>query len=228
MPVTELSQFIEARTLGDETARLMREHIIYGNYGPGSRLSEAEVASVLGVSRTCVREAFAILESEGLVRRVRNRYTQIVRFTPRDAREVMQLRSAIEGLCARIVVAEDRVPLEELERCLTGIEQAILSTPIDRRGYVEHDLGFHRALINASGNTHALRHWSLLEAQIHAMLFLVLEDLDVTVESTIGLHSALLETLRCGSPEDAEQALSRHGLSVIHCLEMRLEKESVF
>lgn len=227
MPLIELSQFIEARTLGDETARLMREHIVYGHYAPGSRLSEAEVAGVLGVSRTCVREALAILESEGLVRRVRNRYTQIVRFTPRDAREVMQLRSAIEGLCARIVVAERRVPVAELERCLAGIEQAILSNPVDRRRYVEHDLGFHRALVKASGNTHALRHWTLLEAQIHAMLFLVLEDLDVTVESTIGLHRALLETLRSGSPEDAEQTLSRHGLAVIHCLEKRLGKENV-
>jgi DNA-binding GntR family transcriptional regulator len=50
MSLIELSQFIEARTLGDETARLVREHIVYGSYAPGSRLSEAEVASVLGVS----------------------------------------------------------------------------------------------------------------------------------------------------------------------------------
>ena len=225
MSPRELSQSVEVRTLGDETARLVREHIVYGSYAPGSRLSEAEVANVLAVSRTCVREAFAILEVEGLVRRLRNRYTEVVRFTPRDAREVMQLRSAIEGICARIVVAERRIPLEEMTRCLAGIERAILSTPVDRRGYVEHDLGFHRALVTASGNTHALRHWSLLEAQIQAMLFLVLEDLDVTVESTIGLHRALFETLRDGSPDDAEQALSRHGLSLIPCLEECLQKK---
>jgi DNA-binding GntR family transcriptional regulator len=139
----------------------------------------------------------------------------------------MQLRAAIEGLCARIVVAERLVPVEELERCLAGIERAILSNPVDRRGYVQYDLGFHRALVHASGNTHALRHWSLLEAQIHAMLLLFLEDLDVTVESTIGLHRALLETLRGGSAEDAEQALNLHGLGVIQCLEKRLGKENV-
>ena len=227
MPLIDLSQVAEARTLGDETARLVREHIIYGSYPPGSRLSEVEVANVLAVSRTCVREAFAILESEGLVRRARNRYTEVVRFTPRDAREVMEVRSAIEGLCARIVVTEHRIPVEEMERCLAGIERAILSNPVDRRGYVHHDLGFHRALVTASGNIHALRHWSLLEAQIHAMLYIAIEDLDVTVESTIGLHRALLETLRDGSPEVAEQALRSHGIALIPCLEECLLKKVV-
>lgn len=217
---------ITARTLGDETAQRVREHIVYGTYAPGERLSEVEVAQVLAVSRTCVREAFAILEAEGLLRRVRNRFTEVVRFSAQDAREVMQLRAAIEKICAHTLVATRKLPHELLEQHLDGISRAVLAQPVDRRGYVEHDLGFHRALVLAAENRHALRHWSLLEAQVQTMLFLVLEDLDVTPETTIDLHRELLEILNSGTPDAAAQAVYDHGIGIIPCLEQSLEKET--
>lgn len=215
---------ITAKTLGDETAHRIREQIVCGVYAPSARLSETDVAQALSVSRTCVREAFAILEAEGLLRRVRNRFTEVVRFSPQDAREVMQLRAAIEGICALTLVASGQVPREILEGHLAGIARAILAQPVDRRAYVEHDLGFHRALVLAAQNRHALRHWSLLEAQVQVMLFFVLEDLDVTPETTLDLHRDLLATLLQGTPEDAERAVYAHGIGVIPCLEESLAK----
>ena len=78
----------------------LRSEILDGRHGPGSRLRQEEVANRLGVSTTPVREAFRDLLSEGLVGEDTHRGVVVRGLTFFDAREVFEMRIALEPLLA--------------------------------------------------------------------------------------------------------------------------------
>src|SRR5690349_4617973 len=66
MPAERLA-VISSPLLIEETARVLREHIVEGRLAPGERLSERDLGARLGVSRTPLREALRLLAAERLV-----------------------------------------------------------------------------------------------------------------------------------------------------------------
>ena len=98
-------------TLPATIADQLRELIIEGAFAPGSRLNERKLCDRLGVSRTPLREAFRLLESDGLVELHPNRGAHVVALSENDIRESFELMGALEALsgelaCARITADE--------------------------------------------------------------------------------------------------------------------------
>jgi DNA-binding GntR family transcriptional regulator len=100
--VTLLSKIESAPPLRDQVASQLRTSIINGTLGPGTRLVERELCAQMGVSRPSVREALRQLESEGLITNLPNRGPTVAIVTEKTAAEIYQVRSAIEGLAARL------------------------------------------------------------------------------------------------------------------------------
>ncbi len=88
--------------LVDEVADELRERIYSGSYALGSKLRQEELAEELQVSRTPLREALRVLESEGLLHSEPGRGVRVV---PADVKKFLaayQLREVIDGLAARL------------------------------------------------------------------------------------------------------------------------------
>jgi DNA-binding GntR family transcriptional regulator len=85
----------------DRAVDQLRERILGGEYGPGERLGEVELAEKLGVSRTPVREALRRLSAEGLVDITTNKGARVVEYPPQDLDHIFQIRAHVEGLAAR-------------------------------------------------------------------------------------------------------------------------------
>jgi DNA-binding GntR family transcriptional regulator len=83
---------LERSNLAGNVADLLRESIANGKIPPGTHLIETEIAKQLNVSRGPVREAFRILESEGLLENRPGHGTFVHQPTERDIREVYSLR----------------------------------------------------------------------------------------------------------------------------------------
>ena len=92
----------------------LRHLILIGEYGPDERLVEEQLAKRLGVSRTPVRQALAMLEAEGLVGISPNRGATVCSFGLDDVWDVYDLRAVLEGHAARR--AASRIEEPELER----------------------------------------------------------------------------------------------------------------
>ena len=60
---------IQSGSIVDHTSRYLEDMIIKGKLRPGQRVKGHEISSQLGISRAPIREAFKILEAEGLIRR---------------------------------------------------------------------------------------------------------------------------------------------------------------
>lgn len=79
----------------------IREAIREGSLKPGERLTEREVASLLGVSRTPAREALKLLEARGIVSSVSGRGLVIADLAPENVSQLYTVWEHLEGLAAR-------------------------------------------------------------------------------------------------------------------------------
>src|SRR5690348_976966 len=86
----------------DRAVDQLRERILGGEYTPGERLAEVELAEKLGVSRTPVREALRRLAAEGLVDITTNKGARVIDYPRQDLERIFEIRARVEGLSARV------------------------------------------------------------------------------------------------------------------------------
>lgn len=91
-----------AAPLRQQVMENLREAIAVGRLAGGTRLVERDLCEMTGVSRTLIREALRQLESEGLVEVIPNKGPIVAKVTPRQAREVFQVRAELEGLASQL------------------------------------------------------------------------------------------------------------------------------
>ena len=75
------------KTLRQEVVDEIRQKILEGEFKPGDRMKENEIAELFGVSRGPVREALRQIEQEGLVRYERNVGCSVAVVTEQDIYE---------------------------------------------------------------------------------------------------------------------------------------------
>lgn len=98
------SSIAEHQPLPDKIANFVREAIIVGKLKPGEKISEAKLADELHISRTPIREAIRMLESEGFVSIIPRRGTIVSEFSLDDLYEYFQIKACLEGFAAAGVV----------------------------------------------------------------------------------------------------------------------------
>jgi GntR family transcriptional regulator, trigonelline degradation regulator len=103
----------------------LRQSIIAGRLNPGERLIERELISMMGVSRTVIREALRQLETEGLIAIIPNKGPVVRALTLEEARDLYAIRAVLEGLAARLFVenAADG-EIQNLENALLAVGDA--------------------------------------------------------------------------------------------------------
>ena len=85
-----------------EVVASLRRAIITSEYSHGERLVETALCDKFSVSRTVVREALRQLESEQLVVTVPNRGPEVATLTPTEARNLYEVRGALESLAGSL------------------------------------------------------------------------------------------------------------------------------
>jgi GntR family transcriptional regulator, trigonelline degradation regulator len=138
-----------AAPLRQQVLEELRQSIIAGRLNPGERLVERELISMMGVSRTVIREALRQLESEGLVAIVPNKGPIVRTLTLEEARDLYAIRAVLEGLAARLFVeqADDR-QIALLEKAFAVLETAYESADADKM--LEAKNTFYEALFEGA------------------------------------------------------------------------------
>jgi len=85
---------------GELIADAIRASILRGNFRPGEKLDQQEIADELAVSRIPVREALRTLDAEGLVTMIPNRGAIVTERTVAEVSELYFIRSVLEGAAA--------------------------------------------------------------------------------------------------------------------------------
>lgn len=141
-----------ARTASSTAAEMIRQAIMDGRLAPGQRLTEERLARELGISRTPVREALKVLQSEGLVDAAPNRSATVRAYEPGDLEDMYQLRALLEGYAARR--AAGRLSDEKLLALRASCERFEAMSPADDlREVVRENFVFHNTILEAAGST---------------------------------------------------------------------------
>lgn len=126
----------------------IRTSILSGAHAEGDHLGEADLAGVIGVSRTPVREALRRLDAEGLVEFSANRGAKVAELSDDDLEEIFGLRALLESYGARL--AAPRIDRLDIERMRDLCERMEATTDLDE--IAEHNNVFHRTILGAAGN----------------------------------------------------------------------------
>lgn len=133
----------------------IRELILQGRLAPGTRITEAALSEMLGLSRTPVRQALPALEKDGLLTPVGKRGFAVRAFTHEESLTALETRGTLEGMAAKIAAERGlRADIQaEFHACLTQGD-AILADRDDisasNYAYGEMNARFHRLLLQAA------------------------------------------------------------------------------
>ena len=211
---------------GEVVERLAAE-IASGRFLPGSRLpTEQQLTAALGVSRTVVREAVAVLRAEGLVETRQGVGAFVMGDVQRrpfridpdglssiaEVVQVMELRTGVEveaaGIAAERVNARAR---GRVGKALSGMEAAIArgETAIDE------DFAFHQAVAQATGNPHFSRFLEFLGRLLIPRQSVRVglkngQDLRSYLQRIQKEHRDIAEAIAEGDVTGARRAMRRH------------------
>lgn len=203
----------EQYSLSARVFHALREDILSGKYEPNEELKEKAIGEELGVSRTPVREALRQLELEGLIYIIPNRGAFVEGVTLKDIRDIYELRTLLEGLCARW--AAEKITKEQLEELE---ETVFLSEYHCGKGnpaqIVELDNRFHQILYDACDSKELSRVLRDYHHYLQRIRRISLEDADRAKASTQE-HKRITEALKARDPAAAEEAAREHIRSTI-------------
>ncbi len=188
---------------------VLRDMIVSNRLPAGASYLESELADMLGMSRTPVREAAMVLEAQGLVELRPRRGIRILPLSAQDMREIYQILTELEGLAAEQAAARKltKAEVKAVERTLAEMEAALETD--DRESWAAADKRFHQLLLALSANR---RLEALVESyndQVHRARMLTVRLRPSPVKSNRD-HRALFEAIKAGDRRRARALHTAH------------------
>ena len=202
----DLAIRIQRTTTADQVAEALRTRLLQGELPPGTRITDAAVASAAGVSRNTIREALRSLVREGLVRHEMHRGVVVTTLSEKDVLDIYAVRRIIERAAVDAAPAATAEERAELQQALDGLERAAREPAWAR--VVESDFLFHRRLVALLGNERVNRFFGDLLAELRLCLSIV--DTYADPAWMVEQHRELYAAAVGGDTERAHRVLDEH------------------
>lgn len=219
-----------------ELAARIRNDIFLGNYAEGERLSETRLCETHSVSRTPVRLALRILESEGVIQRGEGRGYTVQSPTVADILQAVQVRGHLESLAARLMAqAPDRHDyLPAMAGAIDTLEEQIdlgrIDEPMIHKMQAANKI-FHTTILDACGNDYVsftcqqISHLPMLAAGSMVFDRSVLDTPERMERGLFRLrlgnaqHKVIYEAIEKGDAVRAEGMMREHANTMIEYIE---------
>ncbi|RDL52609.1 HTH-type transcriptional regulator McbR [Ensifer sp. M14] len=191
-------------TIASRISRALAERIISGALTPGERLRQDHIAEEFGASHVPVREAFRLLEAQGLAVSEPRRGFRVAAFDLKEVREVAEMRAVLEVLALRHAIPHLTAAI--LDRAEAATVAA--DTSRDVRSWEAANRAFHRLILEPCGMPRLLVSIDDLHAASARFLFSAWRS--SWEARTDHDHRAILAALREGRGDEAAKILERH------------------
>jgi DNA-binding GntR family transcriptional regulator len=200
----------------------VRELILRDSISEPHFLTEEMVGGALGLSRTPVREAFLMLEAEGMLRLVSRKGALIVPITERQVREVMQVRSVVESWSACATLADEAQRAALLTTLRAMQEELVAIGDDDSTASIECDRRFHREIIAATGNQVMLDLYERMrDVQLRMGVRAIIND-PARAEAVRREHQRIIDAVATGEEDRVRAAIEEHLDSTYEILRRRV------
>ncbi|AUL13992.1 GntR family transcriptional regulator [Bordetella bronchiseptica] len=187
-----------------------------GRYLPGDSLSQYELASEFGTSRTPIREALRFLEARRAISLTDTGRAMVAIPSVRAIREAFEVRAELEGLAARLAVdwIEDK-HLKLLAQHQKHYASTLRSRVRNERGseWLQHNFDFHHLITELSHNERLLDMVSELQSSsVSDVLGFASKMPPRLMEENIQQHEAIIAALTRRDGAAAREAMIEHVL----------------
>lgn len=185
----------------------VRGLIVAGEYAPGTRLRQEEIAERFGASRVPVREALKMLEAEGLVTLVPNAGAWVSKLTLVECEEVYQTRERLEPLLLHYsmphLTPRDVLELERLAQQMAETEDVAEFLQLDRAFHMLSYAGARTLVLNDL----VVRLWNTTQPYRRAYTLMIDAHNQRIVHDE---HHLLVTAIREGDSDGAERTVENH------------------
>lgn len=196
-----------------------------GYLKPGTKLLEGKIAKQMGVSRTPIREAIRELAAEGFVKMSPNQGVIVSIASIEDIQEVLQIRSVLEGLAARLATKViNGGEIKELEKYIKQMEY--YTNKDDALAFSEMDAEFHELILNICGNNRLIQIRKNLSDQAHRYRIRSL-SIPGRLKYSLKEHQEIVKALKRKEAEQADKLSQKHIENVLkNILEHEIKEEN--
>lgn len=204
----------------DQVFDALYDAVITVALSPGTKVSEADIAKQLNVSRQPVRDAFFRLSKLGFLSIRPQRATLITQISQTAVINAIFVRTALESECLRSAMAHNAVKLQnDLQAIIAQQESALANDAADFHALDEK---FHEAICRCAGHPQV---WTLIreqKAHLDRIRFLTLSQ--ERRQHVIEEHQVIVDAIKAGEFDQAERHQRDHISAVTKVLPEILER----
>ena len=198
------------KTLREQIVFSLRESIIRGELKPGTKLTEPELATRLGISRTPIRESFRQLESEGFLTVIPRKGAVVSNITRKDIEDFFELKSLLEGYAARI--AAEKMTEKDVDKLIQiNKELADCAENNNYERFFTKNEEFHNYFLTLCGNEKLVEIRDTMVKRFLGFRMAALSMPGRLMES-VKQHEQAIKAFKKGDGRLAEAVLVEHAL----------------
>ena len=194
---------MEPKSLTRHIVEDLEEKIISGTLKPGERIIAEDLCKAYGVSRSPVREAFRILESQGFIVWETRKGVSVMKISTEDIDNIYRIFAVLEGLSSyQAVKKQNPLILQRLKKLHARMIELAAQNKI--RAYFRANLQFHETMINASENNRLIQILQTFTKLIQQYRLRILSMPERLPES-IASHEEIIRAFESGDAEGVEK-----------------------
>jgi len=194
--------------LVEQVFESIRDAICDGQFQPGQRLNQDELATQLGVSRQPIVQAMHLLKSQGFVRDTGRRGVEISELSTPEITQHYLVRAALDGLAAREAASRDNSAAEERGAQIIAAGRLACASGT-HRDILDADMTFHQFIYELSGNPVLSKTVMPLWHQLRRIMGTAITA-DYPVDYIWDEHQSILDAILQGEFPKAETLARAH------------------
>jgi DNA-binding GntR family transcriptional regulator len=192
----------------EQMYQAVKQKVLDLEVDPTQPIDEKAMVRATGGSLTLVQQALERLARDDIVEKRRRRWYVTRAATASTMREISEVRTMLEGMCARL--AAERITEEEsaaMEQLLYDFDRVLREG--DNKALLAVDHKFHQKLYEASGNRFLARALEEMYTLIYRLFYFALDRMG-SVRANVEEHRDILMALKAGDGRTAERLIQNH------------------
>jgi len=194
--------------LVEQVFESIRDAICDGQFQPGQRLNQDELAAQLGVSRQPIVQAIHLLKSQGFVRDTGRRGVEISELSTLEITQHYLVRAALDGLAAREAASHNNSSNKERGSRIIAAGRIACASGT-HRDILDADMTFHQFIYELSGNPVLSKTVMPLWHQLRRIMGTAIMA-DYPIDYIWDEHQAIFDAILQGNTSTAEKLARAH------------------